>query len=245
MKTAITRDLEPSLIDYTINFAPEDIFTTPQEVSRYFGGSRYKMDHRLHGLVTAVIEQAMHLSAPALVYALHPVKALTPQGRLLLENGIFLEVPRAERDPHTRCLASCVCSLGGALENSSRELADGGHLFKAMLLDAVGVSLLDALVNKSQEQLHQWARKMQLFAGCRFGPGYGDLPMETQSFLFQQVDADAIQVRLNDSMVMEPAKSLSFFVRLSARKTQDGHAHKCRHCSMKHCQFRVDHSSNG
>jgi len=236
----------PAVVDQqqstVIRFLPGAICATPQDVVRYLAGSRYKEDARLNVLLPAAIDQAIHLASPVLIYALHRVKALDNRGRLILENGLCLEVPKAERNPDTRYLASCVCSLGAALEDTCRRLTRQGRLLQAMVLDAAGVSLLDALVNKSHEQLRQRAREMELFAGCPFGPGYQHLPMETQSLVFQLVDAGAIKVKLNEGLVMQPMKSLSFFVRLGAKENSGGPISKCRRCNLKHCQFRVEGS---
>ncbi len=233
----------PTVVDQqqstVIRFLPGAICTTPKEVIRYLAGSRYKEDARLNVLLPAAIDQAIHLSSPVFIYALHRVKALDNRGRLILENGLCLEVPKAEREPDTRYLASCVCSLGEALEDTCRRLNRQGQLLQAMLLDATGVSLLDGLVNKSHEQLRQRAREMELFAGCPFGPGFQDMSLETQSLLFQLVDAAAIQVKLNEGLVMQPMKSLSFFVRLGAKESPVGPVSKCRRCNLEHCQFRL------
>ena len=236
-KAPVVVDQQQSTV---IRFFPGAICATPKEVVRYLAGSRYKEDARLNLLLPAAIDQAIHLASPVLVYALHRVKVLDNRGRLILENGLCLEVPEAERDPDTRYLASCVCSLGAALEDTCRRLTRQGQLLQAMLLDAAGVGFLDGLVNKSHEQLRQRAREMALFAGCPFGPGYQDMPLETQSLLFQLVDAAAIQVKLNEGLVMQPMKSLSFFVRLGARENPGSAVVKCRRCRLKHCRFRVE-----
>jgi hypothetical protein len=234
----------PAVVDQqqstVIRFLPGAICATPKDVVRYLAGSRYKEDARLNLLLPAAIDLAIHLASPVLIYALHRVKALDNRGRLILENDLCLEVPRAERDPDARYLASCVCSLGAALEDTCRRLTRQGQLLQAMLLDAAGVGFLDGLVNKSHEQLRQRAREMELFAGCPFGPGYEDMPLETQSLLFQLVDGAAIQVKLNEGLVMQPMKSLSFFVRLGARENPGGSIPKCRRCHLKHCRFRVE-----
>ena len=223
-----------------IRFPTGTISAAPEEVIRYLAGSRYKADTKMHDALPATIEQAIHLTTPVLVYRLNRVTGLDTLGRLIMESGLCLEVPRVERHPDTRYLASCVCSLGAALEDACRRLTNRGQLFQAMLLDAAGVSLLDALANKSHELLSQRAREMQLFAGCPFGPGYQDMPIETQSQLFQLVDAEAIQVKLNESLVMEPMKSLSFFVILSTTEYRTGPTVRCQRCNLKHCQFRAE-----
>ena len=222
-----------------VRFLSGTIRITPQEVVRYLAGTRYKKGPRLHRLLSATIKQAIHLTSPVLIYALNGVKTLDHQGKLTLKNGRCLKLPPMERHPNTRYLVSCVCSLGPTLETTCRRLSRRGHVLEAMLLDAAGVSLLNALANKSHEQLCQQALEMQLYAGCLFGPGYGDMPIETQSLLFQLVDADAIQVVLNESLVMQPMKSLSFFVRLAKSEGPNGPTSKCRHCNLKHCQFRA------
>jgi hypothetical protein len=233
----------PTVVDQqqstVIRFLPGAIYATPKDVVRYLAGSRYKEDARLNDLLPVAIEQAIRLASPVLIYALHRVTALDNRGRLIVENGLCLEVPHAKRDPDTRYLASCVCSLGAALEDTCRRLSRQGQLLQAMFLDAAGVGLLDALVNKSHEQLRQRAREMELFAGCPFGPGYEDMAMETQSILFQLADTAAIQVKLNEGLVMQPMKSLSLFVRLGARGNPGSAVVKCRRCNLKHCQFRV------
>lgn len=228
-----------------IHFTPEDISTTPEKIAHYLGGNRYKMGSWLRELLPAAVDQAVRLVTPVLIYALHQVNSLSPGGWLNLANGLSLVVPPEERDTRTRYVAASVCSLGSELEKTCRELSSTGQLLRAMLLDAVGVSLLDALADKSHEQLQQKAHEMQLFAGCRFGPGYQDMPMETQTILFQLVDPSMNQVRLNESMAMHPLKSLSFFVRFSAERSHSGNFSKCRRCTMKHCQFRVNLLSNG
>jgi len=222
-----------------IRFRPGAIYATPEEVVRYLAGSSYKQDAKLNDLLPAAIEQAIQLASPVFIYALHRVGAVDVRGKLILENGLCLEVPEAERDPNTQCLASCICSLGEALENTCRRLTGHGQLLQAMVLDAAGVSLLDGLVNRSHEHLRQRAREIGLFAGCPFGPGYQDMPMEAQLLLFQLVDAGAIKVKLNEGLVMAPMKSISFFVRWGAKESPSGPISKCRRCNLKHCRFRI------
>ena len=222
-----------------IRFRPGAIYATPKDVIRYVAGSSYKEHAKLDDLVPAAIEQAIHLACPVFIYALHRVRAVDARGKLILENGLCLEVPQAEREPDTRSLASCVCSLGEALENTCRRLSGQGQLLQASVLDAAGVSLLDGLVNTSHEELRQQAREIGLFAGCPFGPGYQDMPMETQLLLFQLVDAGAIKVKLNEGLVMEPMKSISFFVRFGPKESPIGPSPKCRRCNLKDCRFRI------
>ena len=222
-----------------LRFSYGDICTTTEEVIHCLGVPNSEVSPKLHDLLPGAIEEATRLAAPVFTYALHTVKTLAPRGNLLLKNGISLELPRAERFPDTRYLAACVCTLGGALEGTCRELGSRDRLLEAVLLDTASVSLLNALVETCLDTLRQHARKLGLFAGCPFGPGAENMPLETQALLFRLVDTRPIQVSLNESMAMHPLKSLSFFVQFITRKVETGRTARCRRCTLRNCQFRA------
>ncbi len=56
-----------------------------------------------------------------------------------------------------------------------------GNALQATLMDAAGVALLESLARKAYEHLRQEAGKLGLHAGCRFGPGYGIMPLDTHN----------------------------------------------------------------
>ena len=222
-----------------IRFVPETLSITPEQVARYAGGSKYEMDSKMNDLALIIIDRATRLIAPATVYAVHPVIALSPNGTLLLENGLSVSLPPHEQDPQTRYLAAVICTIGPALEQTCRQLSKQGDLLHAVFLDGAGVALIEAVGERAHEFVSQQAREKGLFVGCRFAPGYGDMAMTEQFLLFNLVDGASIGVSLNKSMVMTPTKSISFFVRLTSEKTSSRDILKCQSCQAKDCKFRV------
>ena len=222
-----------------LRFSYGDICTTTEEVIHCLGVPNSEVSPKLRDLLPGAIEDATRLAAPVFTYALHRVKTLAPPRNLLLENGFSLELPRTERFSGTRYLAACVCTVGGALEKRCRKLGSMHRLLEAALLDTASVTLLNALMEMSLDTLRRHAQKLGLFAGCPFGPGDQNMPLETQALLFRLVDAGPIQVVLNASMAMHPLKSLSFFVQFTTRKVETGRAARCRRCSLRNCQFRA------
>ncbi|MDY6851128.1 MAG: vitamin B12 dependent-methionine synthase activation domain-containing protein [Thermodesulfobacteriota bacterium] len=223
-----------------IRFEPGEIIITPDEAARYLGGSRYRPDKDLEKSVQDAISQAGRLACPAFIHALHKVEETSPAGGLTLENGLFLDRPHAETGLEIRSLAACVFTLGGALEDTIHELSSRGDLLEAFILEAVGLALMEALGDKCRQALGQKAKQLKLFAGCAFGPGFRETPMEKQALLFQLVDAEAIGVRLTENLMMRPLKSASFFAAFSPAESKIKHVYKCRRCSMKNCLFRVE-----
>ncbi|HAA02335.1 MAG TPA: hypothetical protein DCE18_03065 [Syntrophobacteraceae bacterium] len=223
----------------TVCCPPETISTTIEQVARYAGGSGYKMDAGVSKTAALALDSAMNLIAPAVAYAVHPATGLSPEGDMLLQNGIQIAVPSAERDSQPEFLTATVCTLGSTLETACRELVAEGEYLGALLLDAAGVALLETLGQEAHNLLSELAGTKQLHCGCRFAPGHGTLPMSSQALLFRLVDGSAIGVSLNKRMVMNPNKSVSFFTTWGRKATSRASIHKCRVCSMFNCPFRI------
>jgi hypothetical protein len=238
-KSEHSQDRYPHLSSVVVRFSPDAITTTPQQVCRYAGGAGYKTNSDTINLVSRTIEQARQLITPALVYAIYPVSEVLADGTLVLQNRVSLVLPPHERDFHTRHVAAVVCTLGKELEITGRHLAEQGEFLESLFLDAAGVALIEALAQIAYELLSHKARKEKLYMGCRFAPGYTGMPLSNQSLLFDLVDGAAIGVNLNKRWVMTPNKSLSFFLRLTTRKTRLRDVYKCEICPVTDCRFRI------
>jgi cobalamin-dependent methionine synthase I len=98
--------------------------------------------------------------------------------------------------------------------------------------------LLESLGHLSFSHVRNQARKYNLFAVCRLGPGYNHVAMEAQNHLFSLVDSTSIGVFLMNSLTMTPAKSLSFFV-VFYKKPNVANTYKCGTCDQRDCPYRI------
>jgi cobalamin-dependent methionine synthase I len=220
-------------------FSANSINVTAKQVARYAGGIRYRLDAKINDLVTIIIERARRLTAPAMVYAFHPVKEISHDGVLLLESGNSLNIPLKALNSQFNYLVAVICTIGPALEMKCLQLNEQGDPLQSIFLDATGVACLEALSDQAYKFLCGRAQAIQLFTGCRFGPGIGEMPLASQSLLFSLVDGAAIGVRLKKSKVMYPNKSLSFMMCLSRDENVCPDVYKCRSCPITNCHFRM------
>jgi hypothetical protein len=139
----------------------------------------------------------------------------------------------------TGYFAVYLATLGGALEETCRELSGQNKMYQALLLDAVGTAMLDILGKRIESAVDAQARRMGLYAGCRRGPGLNSVAVETQALLFNLLEGDTLGVYLNESFVMCPSKSISAFVIFDDSEQKLGSGDKCSQCQMKQCQFRI------
>jgi hypothetical protein len=223
----------------TILVDADQLTVSAQEVGRYAGGSRYKLDARMKSLATDMLEKARVLVEPVYTYVVHPAEFINPQKGLRLKSGSYIEIPEEENDPQIVSLAAVVCTLGPALEKETHQLMNNGDLLIAMFLDAAGVAKLEMLAHKARIYIKNKVADVGLFTGCPFGPGYNNMPLDSQTILFDHVDAESIGVRLNESDVMLPMKSISFWLRVTRdKKAAEDHGYKCQKCEMQNCLYR-------
>jgi hypothetical protein len=210
-----------------------DLRVTPENVARYAGGSRYRPDAERTRLAADILERSSALTHPSFVYAAHSIDALDP------EKGVSSFLPPEKLDAGTVFIAVAVCTIGSELENETSKLAAQGKALDALFLDAAGVAILEALSEEAHMHLKKEAAKKGLFAGCRFGPGFENIPLSAQKSLLEFVNPELIGVRLKSSGVLFPLKSLSFWVMWTSQPPQDASTYICQNCTLNNCAYRI------
>ena len=216
-----------------VKFNFKDLSVTPDDIARYAGGSNYRPDAERKRLAADILERASAMVQPAFVYAVQHIDKLDP------ENGVFLFLHRDKPDAGTIFVAAAVCTIGPELENEASKLMSQGKALDALFLDAAGVALLEALSDEVHSHLNKEAAKEGLYAGCRFGPGYGNIPVDAQKSLFESVNPESIGVQLKASGILYPLKSLSFWVTWNSQPPPEGSTYKCQNCTLKNCAYRI------
>lgn len=81
---------------------------------------------------------------------------------------------------------------------------------KAVMFQAIGAERIEALCDAFCKEISQ---EIGAELKPRFSPGYSDLPLETQKYIFSILECDRrIGLTLNGSMLMSPTKSVTAFV---------------------------------
>lgn len=236
-----TKTLDISPKSGSESFCPQELEVSLSEVARYAGGSRYQMDSKMETLARSILNQAISFSHPAFGYAAHKILNAVPDKGFLIENNILIPSP-PDIPSDTASVVSVICTIGPDLEEEIRSLNPKGMSLEILYMDASGVALLEAVVQQAHGRISELARNAGLYCGCQWAPGHEKISLEDQKINFDLVDASAIGVQLMQSGVMYPFKSLSFWVPLTRYQTAPVNQNKCRHCSLKGCNYRITHS---
>ncbi len=209
-----------------------DLVVTAENVARYAGGIRYRPDRERKMLAERILAYASSLIQPAFAYTIQDINTLDPHKSVIL----YLSPERL--DAATVFIVATVCTIGPELEKETAKLLAEGKYLDALFLDAAGVALLEALSDKAHSYLEEQAAKESLFAGCRFGPGYDNIPLKAQKFLLESVNSETSGVQMKTSGMLFPLKSLSFWVMWTSSPPEAGTC-KCNNCRIDNCAYRI------
>ena len=109
-------------------------------------------------------------------------------------------------------VALCICTIGPDLEREVEDLTKKNELLKALILHSIGSEAVEEVAIQSDKIIAEEAIKMNLWPSKRFSPGYGEWDLKEQKFIFKMLPAKEIGVKLNESFMMIPRKSISFRV---------------------------------
>ena len=215
-----------------------------EEVLRYQGYHRNKAGETSEIILQITreeIEQGYCLFEPKGIYSKVMIKNISSEGRINLENGLCLEINNSMLNllKGTRYLAFGLSTIGNQLEEKVVELFAKNEYPKAMALDAVGTVASKFLSNYIQSVICQEAKEQNFQTTKYFSPGSGDWNISQQKNIFQIIPAGKIGVKLTESYMMIPKKSLSWVIGMGKEiiipsKGDDS----CKTCLAENCQFR-------
>lgn len=183
------------------------------------------------------LEEAQSLLAPAALYTILPARDFRHQ-RVTLDSGAVFEGPLVARAlAGADKVALAVCTVGSALDERVSALF-AEHPVRAMALDGAGIGAVGLAARLVGERVREEAATCGLGIGMRAEPGQEGWPIQQQRVLFGLLPAQEIGVRLTESYLMLPRKSLSFAVGLGPEMRPD--AVTCDFCSKRErCRWRA------
>ncbi len=203
-----------------------DIIIDRNEVLRFLGSSGRiirQPSERVEHALTECLRAAGDLVKPKGIYVI-------TAGNALPGSTMFTDLER---------VAFCVCTIGRELESEVSRRSGGDDLLGAVVLDSVGSVAAEAVADFMDRRIQGEAAREGLRASCRASPGYGDWDVREQGSIFKLLPAERISVRLTDSMMMVPRKSVSFAVHIAESPVRLRSENSCRNCEREDCPFRL------
>lgn len=140
-------------------------------------------------------------------------------------------------------IAVFVCTAGRGVEEFSRRQMSSGDPVTGFIADALGSLVVENAMDRVQALLAAAMEVRGLRITERYSPGYCGWRVEEQKQLFRLLPPDFCGVRLTDSALMQPLKSVSGIIGLGRSVTR--RPYTCRLCDLEDCLYRRLKSETG
>ena len=136
----------------------------------------------------------------------------------------------------SEAFALFVCTSGLEFEAYQQRLKEQGDMVRVFIADALGSVIAEKCADQMEKALQESIDKLGWMHTNRFSPGYCGWHVSQQQLLFPLFQGHTCGVKLTDSSLMIPIKSVSGIIGLGekVRKLE----YTCGLCDFKQCYKR-------
>jgi len=126
-----------------------------------------------------------------------------------------------------------ICTSGTEYETYQQRLKEQGDMVRIFIADALGSAIAEHCADQMERYLQESIDKLGWRHTNRFSPGYCGWHVSQQQLLFPLFNGHTLGVRLTDSSLMVPIKSVSGIIGLGpkVRKLE----YTCGLCNFEKC----------
>jgi len=181
---------------------------------------------------------ARHMAKPMIASAKKDVLAganesLTLEGPLSLAGPALSSYIRGSKHAHLFCV-----TIGCEVEDTATMLMENGEDLHGYLLDRIGSFAVESLAEGFEDALRARYKSADMSVSARFSPGYCDWPVEEQRKIEKALDFSRAGVRLTESCMMIPKKSISGLIGVGPKGLFSKKGSQCVICDNKECSYR-------
>jgi len=179
------------------------------EVCRRLGYKGHSPPASTLSLIDSQITKAYQLIQPVYTYELKAIEQVQGQDVLVEGSLVFSSKTISYVLSNCKWGAIYLATIGNDLDDEITRIMDKGEMLEATILDFVGTEAAAQTLFKLRNVVKEIAKKSGCQATVQYAPGYCDWDVSQQKILFQAIDSASLGVRLTQSCLMIPHKSVS------------------------------------
>jgi hypothetical protein len=129
-----------------------------------------------------------------------------------------------------------ICTAGERICEYSSELMAKGDLLEGYIYDVIGSLTVENAMNRIHDFFEADMKKNKTGVTNRYSPGYCEWKVDEQQKLFSFFPESFSGVKLSDSSLMNPVKSVSGIIGFGQNAKRK--KHECNLCNLEHCIYR-------
>lgn len=222
--------------EFQFDFSELELDVT--RIERVIGYKEGESHQMVSDLISATLTEAGQVSEIRAEYSVYDsIRMISEEKSVEIENVVF----RINRIIYSQVkfsssVAIFLCTAGPQTGKRSRELMNSGDLLTGYVWDVIGSEIVEAAADLMQDSLERRMAEKGFKITNRFSPGYCGWDVAEQHKLFSLMPENFCRIRLTDSALMEPIKSVSGIIGIGVNVKRRPYA--CNLCDMKNCIYR-------
>ena len=135
-----------------------------------------------------------------------------------------------------------LCTAGPEIGKWSKKLMSEGEMIKGYIVDVLGSEVVETAMNSIQSLLQEEMKQIGLNITNRYSPGYCGWNVSEQQKLFKFFPEDFCGIKLSDTSLMYPLKSVSGVIGIGKEVKMNNYP--CKLCDDKNCIYRGKRQRN-
>lgn len=163
--------------------------------------------------IKEIIAESKSLIAPHGVFESFKIEEIDESSVVIERFGKVSSKSIAKLVANCSDVVMFLVTIGDALPEAIISASENKNVFKALVLDAIGSVAVEQCADEINTIITMQAKIEGLKTTLRFSAGYGDFSvMEYQPLILKTLDADKLGVRLSDSGIMLPEKTVTALI---------------------------------
>ena len=211
------------MTEKTLSF--EELGITPADVYEQMGYHDAQPDKATQQETAMILKEVSQWLRPRFSYFV-----VNKQPDFEMGNIILRQLRGSE------AFALFICTSGLEFETYQHRLKEQGDMVRVFIADALGSVIAEKCADQMEKALQESIDKLGWMHTNRFSPGYCGWHVSQQQLLFPLFQGHTCGVKLTDSSLMVPIKSVSGIIGLGekVRKLE----YTCGLCDFKQCYKR-------
>ena len=211
-------------------------------VERLLGRRQKKELPRTSRIRLAIQQNRLReLIRPRVIWKELSIARTDKTGVTLTDGTVFQSRKMAQALQGATRVVGFIATVGKQIDREVASLMIGGELAHGYVADSLGSGAVENLADRFHTDIAKAVAMQGQSVGLRFSPGYCDWPVADQQKLFSLLDNEAVGVKLSDTSLMKPRKSISAVFGIFDKKNaspENSKHNPCRRCGKKDCIAR-------
>lgn len=222
----------------TFNFDFDELKLTVSQIESVIGFNEGDDREFVKGLIEEILEESRKIAEVKAEYRIFDDVSFDNENKRISINSSVFDIRKIVfgQIKKSESVALFLCTAGSEIGIRSRQAMKERDMLRGYIFDVIGSEVVEAAADLMQSAMEKSAIAAGTRITNRYSPGYCEWNVAEQHKLFQLMPLNHCGIRLTDSALMDPEKSVSGIIGIG--RNVKSNPYTCRICDMKDCIYR-------